>query len=245
MHKLVDIIADTIPYSHNPAVYISGGVDSTVILHHVCEMAMGQVYTYTARFRVEEDQCEQAREVAKHYGTIHREVPITDFVLRMPEILKYFDRPRYNIWIWWLAEELHGDDRKLVFCGEGADEHFGGYPSRGYLEGWANHIAYIEPTYNYIHDHFGIKVIMPYDRLCWEDTFKYFKPNKQAFRDAYRGIILDKFLDRPKTPPAFKEFWIQELKRLYPDNQGDPYLALQILVAKAWVQVREGELYCV
>ena len=100
MHDIVKMIDDATPHTANPAVYISGGLDSTIVLHHVCEKAIKPVYTFTARFNVETDECEHAAEVAKHYGTIHTEVQITNLIERMPEILKIFDRPRYNFWIY-------------------------------------------------------------------------------------------------------------------------------------------------
>lgn len=238
MDKLIKMISDSVKFTENPAVYISGGIDSTIILHHVAEKSKGPVHTYTSNFGVGENDCEVARQVAEHYGTIHKEIKIDNLVDRMPKILQMFDRPRYNFWIYYLAEAVKNDGLNIVFGGEGADEHFGGYPDRTYLGGWSSHISYILPTYNYIHNHFEIEVMFPFDELDWIETYPYFTKGKQLLRDSYKNIIPDVALYREKKPPVFKQYWEKELKRLYPNYQGDPYLALQLIVAKIWVQVK-------
>ena len=39
MNKLIELISDSIESVENPAVYISGGLDSTIVLHHVDQKA--------------------------------------------------------------------------------------------------------------------------------------------------------------------------------------------------------------
>ena len=248
MNNIREIISRQVVVRDNPAVYISGGIDSTIVLHHLRAKTTVPVYTYTAQFG-EDDDTAQARRVAEYYGTIHKEVEIDGFIEKLPEILVSFDRPRYNVWLWFLAKAAQEDGRKTVYAGEGCDEHFGGYDHMNYLLGWANHIAYICPTYEYIHAAMGIRVEMPIKDVDWKESQKYFARNKQRLREAYRGIIPGFVVDAPKTPPNFtiwRKLWDRELSRYLPcykpKNDADIRLALQYLVAGSWVKIVEKRI---
>jgi len=248
MEEIFELIDDSIKVRPKPAVYISGGLDSTIVLHHLWAKCEEPIYTYTAKFGKDDDTT-QARRVAEHYCTIHKEVEITDFIDQLPEILATFDRPRYNVWLYFLAKAAHEDGRKTVYVGEGADEHFGGYEHMDYLLGWANHIAYIVPAYVYTHKPFGIDVQMPIKDVDWEETQEYYDDDKWMLRETYQGIIPDFVTRAPKTPPTFTKwwkFWDRELKRhvpgYTPKSEDDVRLVLQYLVAKKWVEVIEKKI---
>jgi len=246
MNKIIQMISEKVIYKEKPAVYISGGIDSTIVLYHLSLKSPEQIYTYHAKFGMDGDECEEAREVADYYGTCHKEIEIADFVETLKEIMKFFDRPRYNVWPYWLAMEARRDGRRNVYVGEGSDEHFGGYEARDYLHAWASWLTYIEPTYITIHKHLGVGFEMPFADLDWKDTLPYYSPpRKQALREAYKGLIPKAFVERDGRPPAFvnyRSLWDRDIKGHFPDYNPETIQdirnLLQSLATQAWVKAR-------
>ena len=238
-----------------PAVYISGGIDSCIVLHHLRENYDGDIYTFTAKFRNRGDLLERASDVSENYGTLHQEVEITDFVKTLYYVMRYlkFDEPRYNIWPYWLAREAAFMGCNTVYTGEGSDEVFGGYPNKNYLEGWAGQLVYVDYTYKIIHDAFKLELIKPFFNLpSLFDLYGsgyFFPPEKQTLRDAYAGIIPDWIRHAPVQPPAFTQYmdvWERELKGKYegrdPVNPQDVKDILQVLATDAWNNGKVGIL---
>jgi len=244
MNEIIRMVEEKIVPKHKPAVYISGGLDSTVLLHHLVEKVSGDVYTYTAKFGLEGDEDDDAQRVADHYKTVHKVVKFSNFVENLPQILVNFDRPRYNVWVYFLVKEARNDGRKTGYGADGADEHFGGYSNKTYLQAWADHIVYIRPIYEVTHRIFGLDLEFPYGDLDWEKTKKFHEnPNKRLFREAYRGVIPDFVINKKKTPPPFADYWKlwnKELKQYFPDyvpkSVEDIKTILQSLATEAWLK---------
>jgi len=248
---LVDMIRYHVVQSlgPRPAVYISGGIDSTIILHHVVEESPEEPLTYTADFGVDDGGItDAARRVAEHYSLSHQVIPVRNFVRTLPQILRLFDQPRYNLWPYWLARAAHRDMRKTIFIGEGADEHFGGYHDRDYLHGWAGQIEYVRKTYDIVHQYFELDLRVPFSDLDWREVIEYYEPSDKAcLREAYRGIVPDFVLNQPPTPPAFVQYratWERELKPHMPAVMENPSIEevkrqLQLLVTRIWLAVHE------
>lgn len=225
------------PPTHNVGVYISGGIDSSVVLYHVTRKC-NNVRTYTASFGVTTDETAKARRVAEYFGTFHTEVPIAieDVINSLPSIMKIFDRPRYNIWPYWLARQAFYDEIKTVYIGEGSDEIFG-YPDRGYLEGWAGQLIYVRPTYDIIHKFFDITIKAPFTELhhyliettgAQSAPLAYFDPpNKSYLRSSYKRLLPDWIINTPTTPPAFTNY----------EELGITKQLLQTAAVKAWLEV--------
>jgi len=236
-----------------PAVYISGGIDSCIVLHHLREIFDGEIRTYTAKFWNRGDTTDRARSVAEHYGTLHTEVEIVSFVQTLYEVMRDvpFPQPRYNIWPYYLARQAARDGVKNIYIGEGSDEIFGGYNDRDYLEGWAGQIVYVISTYRLIHDYFKLGLEAPFSDLPWFDFFpKFFHPpNKALLREAYTGIIPEEIRQAPGSPPAFTKYldiWYQELAEYAefpgggkPETVQDVKNALQMLATDAWNSARQ------
>ncbi len=244
MNEIVKMVEEKIIPKYKPAVYISGGLDSTILLHHLTEKCSGDIYTYTCKFGMDGDEHEDARRVADHYKTVHREVQVEDFVLKLPEILVGFERPRYNVWVWYMVREAWRDGRKTGYGADGADEHFGGYVDRGYIEAWASHLVYIRPTYEDLHKKFNMDLEFPYGEIDWKETLQYYKPPQKHFlREAYRDLIPNFVIDRGKTPPPFVDYfqlWNKEIKNYFPDyvpkSIEDIKVVLQSLATEAWLE---------
>lgn len=211
-----------IPYP-KPAVYISGGLDSTILLHHLQEKTDENIYTYTYAFFEDDNEFEEARQIADYYDTRHAEVLIKPFIGRFPEILTHFDRPRFNLQTYWLAEKAAQDGIETAYLGEGLDEHFGGYwykHDKTYIETWVDHFHFIRSTHIQNHDIFGLKCEIPFTYLPITETLPYWDSlrEKTHLRKAYEGILPDFVVNRRKKPgrPTWRKLWEQELSQLYP-----------------------------
>lgn len=226
MHSIVKLLGEAVKIFPKPAVYISGGIDSSIILHHVMEKAQEEVYTYTYAFFEDDNEFEEARRLADYYGTRHREVLIKPFIGRFPEILVYFDRPRFNFYAYWLAEQASKDGRGTGYFGEGLDEHFGGYwykQDLEYIESWADHFHFIRSSHIRCHEIFDMRCEIPFTYLPINETLLYWDPTreKKHLRNAYREILPDFVIERRKMPgrPAWRKLWDRELRQLYPSME--------------------------
>lgn len=182
-----------------------------------------EVYTYTYAFFEDDNEWPEARQIAEHYGTKHTEILIKPFVARLPEIMYYMDRPRFNLQSYWLAEKAKEDGRETAYVGEGLDEHFGGYwykTEKNYIESWIDHFQFIRPTYMAIHKIFGIRCELPFTYLPMNDTLNYWDPEREKtyLRWAYKDIIPKFAVERRKRPgrPTWKTLWERELFKIYP-----------------------------
>jgi asparagine synthase (glutamine-hydrolysing) len=120
-------------------VFLSGGIDSTLVTGAATRASSQQVKTFTIGYDTGSfDETAQARSVAQRLGTDHHEVVLTQAEVgeRAPAVLASIDQP--------LADQalisLHALSefaRPLVTValgGEGADELFGGYPRYRWIE---------------------------------------------------------------------------------------------------------------
>jgi len=244
--NLVGMIDACVISKPKPAVYISGGLDSAILLHHLTENATEKIYTYTARFNLDGDELVSSQMTAEYYGTKHQVVDCSEMVQYLPEILRGFDHPRYNIWPYFLALQAKKDSRQTVYIGEGADEHFGGYVSKGYLEAWADHSTYITSMYKKLHEKLGLKLEIPFDRLDWRKTIKFYKPpDKALLREAYQHILPPFVIEKPKTPPAFTRYWQlwylikKDFPNFKPKTVDEIKKILRFLACKAWLETNE------
>ena len=249
---IVNSIADRVVVTEKPAVYISGGIDSCIVLHHLREKFDGEIKTFTAIFGNQNDREDRVKNISALYRTNHFFVEIQDFVdhLRFCMINIPFKEPRYNIWPFYLARKAKATGCENVYIGEGSDEIFGGYADRDFLTGWAGQLIYVRPTFDIIHDYFDLKLHAPFSDLDWIQHFwsDYRPPQKSALREAYKGIIPDFVRTAPASPPAFTNYfdtWTKELRDYVefdkPENQlteQDIKDALQLLATDVWVKAR-------
>lgn len=119
-----------VPYG----MFLSGGVDSSVILAVMRRLNPTPVHALTAGFPGTDaaDEREHARAVAKACGARHDEVSVTadDFRRRLPAIAAAMDDPAADYAVvptYLLAETARRVGLKVVLSGEGGDELFAGY----------------------------------------------------------------------------------------------------------------------
>lgn len=59
-----------------PAVIISGGIDSAIVLHHLLQKTKENVQAYTIVFDITDNVSKEAKEVAEYHGVSHKIVMI-------------------------------------------------------------------------------------------------------------------------------------------------------------------------
>lgn len=242
----MDLIRSAVTAEPKPAVYISGGLDSTILLYHLAEKSQEAIHTYTFGFPDGDDEFEPAERVADEYSTIHRNIMIRDILPKYSELLQLSERPLFNLWIYWLAEAAAEDKCLTCYAAEGLDEHFGGYwykPSKGYLELWADYYVYIKPAYILAHNLFSLKLVHPFLSLDFRDTLKYWDPAhlKTDLREAYRDLLPNFVLNRKKRPgrPDWMKYWERELCHYFPQSRPQTEVEvkelLNLWVTKVWL----------
>ena len=237
-----------------PCVNISGGIDSTIILHHLNEQTEYPILTYTLGFDGRSEFAD-ARRVSDHYGTVHKEITIDNMLPRFREILRDFKQPRFNLWPYWLAEAAYNDGRQHCYIGEGGDEHFGGYwykPRCGYLEDWAGFFTYVYPTYHTVYRHFGVQLHCPMHpkNLSYHLTIPYydFNQEKTLLRKTY-GNILPKFVLNKRKQNGRFDYWVMWRREIqpyfpeaHPETEDDIREILNAWVTRTWSDLHHGAM---
>jgi asparagine synthase (glutamine-hydrolysing) len=112
-------------------VFLSGGVDSTVVASRLAQQGLTNFRTYTAAFPGSEmDESEAAARTAASLGFPNRPVEVPDSLgADFGRIVAALDEPfadPSSFPTWYLAREV-SKEVKVVLAGDGGDELFGGY----------------------------------------------------------------------------------------------------------------------
>lgn len=111
--------------------FLSGGLDSSVIIAACPKTTHGPLQTFSIGFTDERySELPYARQVAERYQTVHVEELVTpDSVHLLEEITQYFDEPFADTSAipTYLVSRLAAQHVKVVLSGDGGDEAFGGY----------------------------------------------------------------------------------------------------------------------
>jgi len=112
-------------------LFLSGGMDSSVVLALVAELSSQPVRTFTIGFDDPAyDEAGYARAVASRYGTAHtEEVVRLDAIEMLPRLAEHYDEPfgDSSAVPTFRVSELAAREVKVVLNGDGGDEPFGGY----------------------------------------------------------------------------------------------------------------------
>ncbi|MBV8438207.1 MAG: asparagine synthase (glutamine-hydrolyzing) [Silvibacterium sp.] len=114
-------------------VWLSGGVDSSTILHYAAQASGKLLRTFSISFAGRSfDETRYIHQVVKHYGTDHEQLdlsPESDLEGAIENFAYYSDEPSADsgaLPVWFLSK-LCKAHTTVALSGEGADEIFGGY----------------------------------------------------------------------------------------------------------------------
>ena len=114
-------------------IWLSGGMDSTTILHYAARSTASQLKTFSISFRGRSfDETKFIDRAVQQYGTDHQELDLTpaqDLCGAIEEFAYYSDEPSADagsLPVWFLSK-LCKSKTTVALSGEGADELFGGY----------------------------------------------------------------------------------------------------------------------
>ncbi len=131
------VVTEHLQSKQKVALNLSGGLDSSVLLHEMKE-AGHTLTTYTTAFEGAgesfNDDAAIAKKLARDYGTKHTEILISKDVYLDNFIRSYerLEEPNYNISLPTYLEVARregasGDGNRVILSGNGGDEVFGGY----------------------------------------------------------------------------------------------------------------------
>lgn len=120
--------------------YLSGGLDSSVIVALMSQMLDQPVKTFSVGFDSPKDELSNAKFVATHLNCDHQEVIVRpeDFRL-LPKIVWHLDEPQGDAIVLptFILSTLAEQSVKMVLTGEGADEMLAGYQFHKIIH-WSN-----------------------------------------------------------------------------------------------------------
>jgi asparagine synthase (glutamine-hydrolysing) len=114
-------------------IWLSGGIDSTSILHYASQASSSPLKSFSISFTGRNfDESSYIRRAVEEYGTDHDELdlnPSIDLCGAIEEFAYYSDEPSADagaLPVWFLSK-LCKKKTTVALSGEGADELFGGY----------------------------------------------------------------------------------------------------------------------
>jgi asparagine synthase (glutamine-hydrolysing) len=116
-------------------VWLSGGIDSSTILHYAAQASSAPLKTLSISFRGRSfDESRYIQQVAQQYGTNHEQFdlnPTENLVGAIEQFAYYSDEPTADagaLPLWFLSK-MSKTKVTVTLSGEGGDEVFGGYLS--------------------------------------------------------------------------------------------------------------------
>jgi asparagine synthase (glutamine-hydrolysing) len=111
--------------------FLSGGIDSSAVVGMMARLSDLPVKTYTIGFEEKGySEVEDARRVARHFGTDHHEFQVKPSAISiLPELVWHFDEPfgDSSAIPTWYVSRIAAEHVKVALAGDGGDELFAGY----------------------------------------------------------------------------------------------------------------------
>ena len=115
-------------------VSLSGGIDSSSIVAMLRRTTSGPIKTFSLGFDEPTDETDDARFVARTFGTEHHEVVLHEPALaHLADAIWHTEEPKVNSLQLYLLHRFIGEHVSVVLSGLGGDELFAGYDIYGYL----------------------------------------------------------------------------------------------------------------
>lgn len=114
-------------------LWLSGGIDSSTLLHYAAEASHSRLKTFSITFRGHSfDETSQIRQMTSRYATEHAELDLNadcDLPAAIEQFAYYCDEPTADAGALpaWFLSKLTKNTATVALSGEGADELFAGY----------------------------------------------------------------------------------------------------------------------
>jgi len=132
------------------AVFLSGGIDSSVMANLAQRAAKSPIHTFTLAFEEQElNEGPIAKRIAAAIGTEHHEVVLTEghFVENLEAALDSLDQPTFDgLNAYYMSHAIRSAGFTVALSGTGGDELFGGYSSYRdlpVLQRWSGRAAFV------------------------------------------------------------------------------------------------------
>jgi len=217
--------------------YLSGGLDSSMIVAMACKLKGPAINTYT--IRVDDpslDELSAASLSARHIGTkppIVQEFRASDALATYPELIQAAESPVIDTScaaLLQLARRVHANGQKVVLTGEGADEWLAGYPwyKAAKLLGYLDGIPGLRLSSLALRTYLGLSHIPQYPPE-FRRNVEASVGGPNAWVEAYGMLGLSKLL-----------FYAPPMREVLAQNQPWAALGMNLERAKRWAPLNRG-----
>ena len=247
--ELADLLNSSVKYRMISDVplgsFLSGGLDSSIIVNEMNEISSSQIRTYNIGFNKDSyNEFSYANEVSSVFNTKHSQIIMEDqnYFKSMIDIIKYKDAPLSvpnEVAIHKLSKELK-KDITVVLSGEGADELFGGY---GRIFRSAFDFMRVEKLgINKLHGEFKKNIFSKYDKANFKSEIDFFISQYSYIDFETKSQLFTKdFLNSINSDLLNKKFFSNEWKKL---NELDLHDKFMHIFQKTHLQGLLGRLDC-
>ncbi|MGI8438467.1 MAG: asparagine synthase (glutamine-hydrolyzing) [Chthoniobacterales bacterium] len=217
--------------------YLSGGLDSSMIVAMACKLKGPAINTYTIRVNDPAlDELSAASLSARHIGTkepIVQEFRDRDALATYPELIEAAESPVIDTScaaLLLLARRVHACGQKVVLTGEGADEWLAGYPwyKAAKLLGYLDFIPGLRLSDLAVRAYLGLSRLPQYPRE-FRRNVEASVGGPNAWVDAYGMLGLSKLL-----------FYSPAMREVLEQNQPWSALGMNLERAKHWAPLNRG-----
>lgn len=157
-HQLVKSIERRMEGDKEIGLFLSGGIDSSILANIVSKVSKKRIHTFTIGYSIGSfDESKKAEVVAKYNNTYHHSLLLDykEAINNLDDILFNFGEPYADssVLAAYFVSKLAKEEVEIAFGGDGADELFAGYEK--YL------IKYYRNKYNTIPKNIRDKLIEP------------------------------------------------------------------------------------
>lgn len=174
-HRLIDAARYCMVSDVPVGAFLSGGIDSTIVVGLMGETSGQRIRTYTIGFEETNrdiDERHYAQLAARQLNTDHKEIAITaaEAEYIFPEIWESIDQPSLDGANTWLVSRLARASVKVVVSGLGGDELFVGYQhfrwiadaARNSPSGWPAGLAVVQALHAILPNRFSQRLLYRY-----------------------------------------------------------------------------------
>lgn len=190
VHQLVtDAVHEEAIADRPLGVFLSGGLDSTVLVAALKKSGANEIKTFSVGFDGDDlSEEDDAKEAANFYGTTHTQLQVSenDVVPHINQYIKALDQPSVDGLNTWLVSKVTAKHVTVALSGLGGDELFSGYSiDRSILHkqqyNWVSKIIYrAKPLWNFTPQSIKIR-LQAYSN--WRNLPEFYKTWGRLFND--------------------------------------------------------------